>query len=409
MKKKGFTLIEVLAVVTIMGLIFLLIIPKISNSLKSKKTDIDKTTKSMIVSAAKLYVNDNKDGFDKDNENIYCLPISQLVKKQYLDTKVKNVTDDIDITNSMSVKITYENKFKYELVDKKDCQVAKQENKNIEYLVNKANPVTVANYTDGNTKEMYTFEHSATTQTGALTDYRYIGANPNNYVIFNNELWRIIGVFAVDDGNGNVEQRMKIVRNEQLSSEMAWDSIEPYENEWTSAPLNEYLNGEYYNGLDDTSKSMIADTKYYLGGSSVYNELTGEDYYNFERGTEAYSRRSTSWNGKIALIYPSDYAYTYALGVDNICYTDAYNCKVDAGGTPTNGWIYNTNNNSGQWILAIRSSTSDSAFHIHTGGYVSGQYDVNGTREIRPVVFLISNIKISLGDGSAQNPYQLKI
>ena len=27
---------------------------------------------------------------------------------------VKNVTDDIDITNSMSVKITYENKFKYE-------------------------------------------------------------------------------------------------------------------------------------------------------------------------------------------------------------------------------------------------------------------------------------------------------
>ena len=24
---------------------------------------------------------------------------------------------------------------------------------------------------------------------------RYIGANPNNYVKFNNELWRIIGVF----------------------------------------------------------------------------------------------------------------------------------------------------------------------------------------------------------------------
>ena len=32
-------------------------------------------------------------------------------------------------------------------------------------------------------------------------NYRYYGANPNNYVYFNEELWRIIGVFYdVDDG-----------------------------------------------------------------------------------------------------------------------------------------------------------------------------------------------------------------
>ena len=66
-------------------------------------------------------------------------------------------------------------------------------------LLAKANPVTVTSYTDGNTGEMYTFEHPATTQTGALTDYRYIGDNPNNYVTFNNELWRRIGVFTVED------------------------------------------------------------------------------------------------------------------------------------------------------------------------------------------------------------------
>ena len=405
MKKKGFTLIEILAVVTIMGLIFLLIIPKISNSLKSKKTDIDKTTKSMIVSAAKLYVNDNKDGFDKDNENIYCLPISQLVKKQYLDTKVKNVTDDIDITNSMSVKITYENKFKYELVDKKDCQVAKQENKNIEYLVNKANPVTVANYTDGNTKEMYTFEHPATTQTEALTDYRYIGANPNNYVTFNNELWRIIGVFTVEDGNGNTEQRIKLVRNEKLSSKMLWDSNNV--NEWVTATLNTYLNGDYYNGLDDTSKSMIADTKYYLGGSSAYDNLKGEDYYNFERGTTVYSGRSTSWNGKIALMYPSDYSYTYALGVDNTCYTDGYDCDGSSG--KTNGWIYNTNSNSYQWLLSPLSEYSHAAFNLYGSGRVISNGLVTNSFGVRPSLYLVSNIKIDSGDGSAQNPYQLKI
>ena len=34
-------------------------------------------------------------------------------------------------------------------------------------------------------------------------DYRYYGANPNNYVTFNDETWRIIGAFHdIDDGTG---------------------------------------------------------------------------------------------------------------------------------------------------------------------------------------------------------------
>jgi len=33
----------------------------------------------------------------------------------------------------------------------------------------------------------------------ATTDYRYTGKDPDNYIKFNNETWRIIGVFNVDD------------------------------------------------------------------------------------------------------------------------------------------------------------------------------------------------------------------
>ena len=271
-------------------------------------------------------------------------------------------------------------------------------------LLAKANPVTVTNYTDGNTKEMYTFEHPATTQTGALTDYRYIGANPNNYVTFNNELWRIIGVFTVEDGNGNQEQRIKIVRNEKLSSDMAWDSNNV--NEWSTATLNTYLNGDYYNGIDATSRSMIADIKYYLGGSSAYNNLKGEDYYNFERGTTVYSGRSTSWNGKIALMYPSDYSYTYALGVDNKCYTDGFDCDGSSG--KTNGWIYNTNSNSSQWLLSPDSAGSFSAFYLLASGFVN-YGNSNYSHGVRPSLYLVSNIKIDSGEGTEQSPYQLKL
>ena len=276
----------------------------------------------------------------------------------------------------------------------------------VDDLLAKANPVSITNYTDGNTGEMYTFEHPATTQTGALTDYRYIGANPNNYVTFNNELWRIIGVFTVEDGNGNTEQRIKIVRNEILSSEMAWDSNGA--NEWSTATLNTYLNGDYYNGIDDTSKSMVADTKYYLGGSSAYDNLKGEDYYNFERGTTVYSGRSTSWNGKIALMYPSDYSYTYALGVDNTCYTDGFDCDGSSG--KTNGWIYNTNSNSSQWLLSPRSGDSNFAFFLFFSGRVySYGYLVANSNYVRPSLYLVSNIKIDSGEGTEQSPYRLKL
>ena len=199
-------------------------------------------------------------------------------------------------------------------------------------LLSKVNRVEVNNYTDGDTKEMYTFEHPATEQTKALTDYRYIGDSPNNYVYFNCdddgnncETWRIIGVFSVDDGTGKIEQRMKLVRGELLTEDAAWndndgdDSI----NEWNGSSLATTLNGTYYDSLSTSAKSMIGNAKYYLGGRELdYDTLYygTEDMYEWERGIEVHSNsnycisnptesscvtRSTSWIEKVALLYPS--------------------------------------------------------------------------------------------------------
>lgn len=60
------------------------------------------------------------------------------------------------------------------------------------------------------------------------TTGRYIGANPHNYVRFNSELWRIIGVFdmdyCLDDDCTTTESKklVKIVRNESIGS-MSFD------------------------------------------------------------------------------------------------------------------------------------------------------------------------------------------
>ena len=59
-------------------------------------------------------------------------------------------------------------------------------------------------YNSGST-DIIKLEQPETDQTPAQTEYRYSGSEVNNYILFNDELWRIIGVFSVDDGTGNYE------------------------------------------------------------------------------------------------------------------------------------------------------------------------------------------------------------
>ena len=97
---------------------------------------------------------------------------------------------------------------------------------------------------------------------------RYMGADPNNYVSFNNELWRIIGVFNVKSSeNGQPEKRLKIIRNQSIGN-MVWDSANT--NNWTSASLQSYLNGDYYNSIDSASQSLIGDTYWVDTGILIY-------------------------------------------------------------------------------------------------------------------------------------------
>lgn len=100
---------------------------------------------------------------------------------------------------------------------------------------------------------------------------RYVGENPNNYVQFNNELWRIIGIF---------DNKLKIIRNDAIpvifedngitigdtSEYYTWSSTPAATadffywnyngtNNWETSTLNIYLNGTYYNSIEQESKS----------------------------------------------------------------------------------------------------------------------------------------------------------
>lgn len=113
MNKKGFTLIELLGSIVILGLIALLAFPAILNFLSSSQEEIDEAKKSVIISAAKEYVNNDVNSYKRTsslNENI---PTSKLIEEGYITNK--DIIENEDLVNTcINVKVNSINKYTFE-------------------------------------------------------------------------------------------------------------------------------------------------------------------------------------------------------------------------------------------------------------------------------------------------------
>ena len=290
-------------------------------------------------------------------------------------------------------------------------------------------------------------------------DYRYYGANPNNYITFNDETWRIIGVFHdVDNGTGKREIRMKIIRNESIG-QYSWDSSDSSVhdgygvNDWSQADLMNELNDLYYNsksgtcyngqnnatttcdftsiGLDSTARNMIDNAVYYLG--PVLDEINTpvDFYYDYERtsvedyvtnidkdlayydcdyyGNDGACPRASSWTGKVGLIYPSDFGYTVDYSTCDrvpsefdLCAEPGYRCNCS-------NWlddktIYaitpaSNHQSSGEFFGSMVSAVSFNYMSFYARASISA--------DIMPTVYLKSDITITGGSGTSSDPYTL--
>ena len=260
--------------------------------------------------------------------------------------------------------------------------------------------------TDGLEQITHTIDDTLQVDSKFATEYRYRGGNVNNYVTFNNETWRIIGVIPTEDTSGNVENRIKIIKDESIGNKK-WN--ETSSNNWTTATLNTYLNNDYYNTLSTNAKNMIGTAKYYLGGYKD-SKMTSDVMWQYERkndanrtgyyyGTNPIMQNDTS--KKIALMYASDYGYA----ASKECTSNLYDYKDSVSCKTTNNWL---DKSAATWLLPQKSDYSFSDFYVHSSGCVYGS-NVNGASAVRPVLYLSSNVKISGGEGTSQKPYQLSI
>ena len=273
---------------------------------------------------------------------------------------------------------------------------------------------------------------------------RYYGASPNNYIYFNCsdysnqssstcETWRIIGVF-----NGKV----KLIRGSQIGK-YSWDSSVRNVNygwgfnDWSQADLMKLLNSGYdsesvggslywnaqsgtcFSGRDnatvdcdftstgiknDETRNMIAEVTYNLGGWND-TKIYPNQIYVYERGRTVFSGRPTTWTGKIAVAYPSDYGYAADL---NQCKQTLVN--YDNSTCTSNNWMKNiVTNNGGNygWLLTHRPDSSSSTWTVRREGLANNISEASGGLGVVPVLSLSSELGIESGDGSSSNPYKL--
>lgn len=118
--KKGYTLVELLGVIIILTLITMLVLPNVINSIKNSSSKNDDLMEELIISASKTYIDDNYYDMLIGNGFTLCIPLTELVEKDYLTTPIKYKNMD-DITGIKVVKVTYSDKYTYNIVDKSTC------------------------------------------------------------------------------------------------------------------------------------------------------------------------------------------------------------------------------------------------------------------------------------------------
>ena len=437
MNNKGFTLIELLAVVILLITISLFVMPRIVDVIKDGDKTKENITKNKIIEAAKEYVGEYNTTFLNDLVNVgdsKYIDKEELINNKLLDTK------DIGDIPFIKVKVILkeDNKIEYIIVD--SATVSRPNYGNAVDYINNLYDIEDFRKEDGLKKD-----------NTSDANIRYEGANPNNYVKFNDELWRIIGVFG---------DNIKLVRSEELIK-LSWDSSDSSVNngwgvnEWSQADLKEYLNTNYYGGtsvtcyvdynnstttcptgsLNSTSKSMINNYTWNTGAINVEDTtivnletfaLNTVPFYNAERGSvngkictsgidcNDTVTRTTTWQGYVALPYATDWAYASS---ETACATNMWdgvdfaNENYDNAACKKNNWMHHGSTmDEGMWMLSPLAN-SYGAFYawIILGGGVVNSGRVFGAISVFPSVYLNTEVKITSGSGTSSDPYILEL
>ena len=178
-------------------------------------------------------------------------------------------------------------------------------------------------------------------------------------------------------------------------------------------------------GLSENAKGMIDKHTWNLGSqgsNDVYTNGNGlglaSKFYELERSSNTGKictsgdycndsvNRTTTWEGYVGLMSPSDYGYAVGGEVRTNCLANTNLYNYDTNNCYSNDWLYNSTH---QWTMSPDANSSDArcVFRVYSDGRVLYAVDTFAF-VVRPALFLIPSITIS-GEGTTSDPYTLSL
>lgn len=346
MNKKGFTLVELISVIIIIALIstisFQIIVKRINDSkIKLRAVQINN-----IIEASKKYMLEYKD-IDKYHTKTICVEIETLQEKGFLEKG--NIKDPTTKENfSGKVKIKYDDEKKQYTYNYTDTCVSSSNESIYETLINDSVKL------EGNTDGLYETTDS----------YVYKGENPNNYISFNNRIWRIVSI----DKETMMAKIVNLNSNQYTINENITiiDSIN-----------NDFITGSTY--PDEVKKYINTNSKWNKG---IIDEI--------DSAISIKSQEKQSVDYKtIGLLTVGD---IIDASLDKNCFdSNSCNSYLNQG----KFWLLNKQNNENYWYvdgigLNNKKPISTDLFNVYHSLYLNLSTSVNN------------------GDGTEENPYTLK-
>ena len=162
------------------------------------------------------------------------------------------------------------------------------------------------------------------------------------------------------------------------------------------ASLNTYLNGDYYNNLNSTAQNQIVAKDW---------SIRAVTYRNNNLTTQINEENATKWNGKVALVTVSEYIRSNSNKSNCDTFDKLLNVPTEQCTETT--WMYNYG--IGWWTLSTRKESMYYSFYVGSTLNVNFQTVKGYGYSVRPTLYLSSEVKITGGDGSQSNPYQISL
>lgn len=217
--------------------------------------------------------------------------------------------------------------------------------------------------------------------------YVYKGGNPDNYITFNDEMWRILAVES--DGT------LKIMRVGSPVPAIPYNKIP-----WSSSNIKRYLNDNYYNALSEISKNQIQSHSWNVGAISDNPE---------DLQTIINQEKETVWDGDVATMNVSDYykANTNA----SQCGDYALEFANPNGTCKSTSYIYsmisNTANGTVLTVSPVDDASNKTTWIVNSNSAKISSLDINtAIAGCLPTVYLKSDITLS-GSGTSDDPYTI--